>query len=84
MKWQMCLKIKQNFYISNYLGVNLYIYKVIKLNIIFGSQIAKSGFRLPFSANALDITNDIINAKANLNPNAIRYPLPRKKRVVRV
>ena len=41
-----------------------------------GNQIANSGAKLPFSANALDITNDIINANAKLNPKAIRYPFP--------
>ena len=46
------------------------------LKIILGNQIARRGAKLPFSANALDITKDIINANAKLNPKAIRYPFP--------
>tara|TARA_B100000676_G_C17462091_1_gene524303 strand:- start:1 stop:117 length:117 start_codon:yes stop_codon:yes gene_type:complete len=37
-----------------------------------GNHIASKGLRLPFSAKALDITKNIINAKAKLKPRTIR------------
>ena len=41
-----------------------------------GIHIAKSGFNVPFSANALDITKNIINVNANRNPSVIKIPVP--------